>query len=106
MILSILIRKTRLTDRAQWEAALAKAISRINGVLGGHSGFVSVQYLWSVDEPGRFAQITTWQTEDDCLRYVRKGGAATVATIEEAAVPTAPYPDGAWTRANFQATGL
>ena len=29
------------------------------------------------------------------------GTAATVATIEESAVPTAPYPDGSWVRQTF-----
>jgi len=31
-------------------------------------------------------------------------GAAMVATIEEAAIPTAPYPDGAWVRNTFAST--
>jgi heme-degrading monooxygenase HmoA len=106
VILSILTRKTRLADRAKWEAALAGALPRIRELLEAEPGFAGVEYLWSTDEPGRFAQVTRWQTEDDCLRYIREGGAATVATFEEAAVPTAAHPDGAWARANFEASDL
>lgn len=102
MIKSILIRKTRLADRPVWEGALETVLPKIREVLAAESGFVSIEYAWNVDEPGRFAQTTTWNTTDDCKRYVRGGGAATVATIEEAAVPTAPYPDGSWVRQTFE----
>jgi hypothetical protein len=102
MILSILTRKTRITDRGQWQAALQGVLPQLRAVLEGEPGFVSVEYLWSVDEPGLFAQITTWQSPGDCQRYVRGGGAATVATLEDAAVPTAPHPDGAWVRRTFE----
>ena len=103
MVISILNRKTRLADRAQWEAALAKVMPQLRKVVDAEAGFVSVQYLWSAEDDGRFVQVTTWQTLDDCRRYVRQGPAATVATIEEAAVPTAPHPDGAWTRQTYEA---
>jgi heme-degrading monooxygenase HmoA len=102
MVISILSRKTRLKDRSQWEAALLQAMPRLRGVIEAEAGFVSVQYLWSTEDDGQFAQITTWQTLDDCRRYVRGGAAATVATIEEAAVPTAPHPDGAWVRKTYE----
>jgi hypothetical protein len=105
MVRSILTRKTRLADRAVWEGALETVLPRIQEVLASEPGFVSVEYAWNSDEPGRFAQITTWRSEDDCRRYVRQGGAAMVATIEESAVPTAPYPDGRWVRENFSASG-
>ena len=55
---------------------------------------------------GRIAQVTVWQSEADCRRYIREGAAATVATIEDAAVPTAPYPNGNWVRHNFVAAGV
>jgi hypothetical protein len=104
MIISILMRQTRLTERSVWEASLGTVMPKIEEVLGKSPGFVSVQYVWGVDEPGGIAQITTWQTEQDCRRYIREGNAATVATIEDAAVPTAAYPNGSWVRHNF-ATG-
>lgn len=95
------MRQTRITDRAVWEASLGTVLPKIREILQAHSGFVSVQYLWGADEPGKIAQITTWQNEEDCRKYIREGGAATVATIEDAAVPTAGYPNGNWIRHNF-----
>jgi len=101
MIVSILMRHTRITERAVWDASLGTVLPKVLHVLAEQAGFVSVQYLWGTDEPGRIAQITTWRDEDDCRNYVRGGGAATVATIEDAAVPTAAYPKGSWTRETF-----
>jgi len=47
-------------------------------------------------------QVTRWETMDDCRRHVREGGAATVAMHEDRALPTAPFPDGAWVRRTFE----
>ena len=102
MVVSILTRKTRISDRSQWRSALEVVLPKLKAVLDGEDGFVSVEYLWSTDDPGAFAQITTWESPVDCLNYVRRGGAATVATLEDAAIPTAPYPGGAWVRRNFE----
>ena len=102
MVVSILTRKTRLRERAQWEAALQKVLPDITGQLAAQPGFASIQYAWSAENDGEFAQITAWETLDDCRSYVRGGGAATVATIEDAAVPTAAHPDGAWVRKTFE----
>ena|SRR5450759_2768288 len=103
MITSIVTRHTRMTERAVWEAALGTVLPRICAVLEAAPGFVSLQYLWGTDEPGQVAQITTWRSEDDCRRYVREGSAAMVATIEDAAAPTAAYPNGSWVRQTFSA---
>lgn len=103
MVISILTRKTRIKDRDLWEAALGKVLPKINGLLQGVAEFVSVQYAWGAEDNGEFAQITTWKTLDGCRAYVRGGGAATVATLEDAAVPTASHPDGAWVRKTFEA---
>jgi heme-degrading monooxygenase HmoA len=100
-VVSILTRQTRLEERAVWEAALETVIPRIREVLESSPGFVSVEYMWSADRPGRFAQLTTWASEEDCRRYIREGNAATVAIIEETGVPTAAYPNGNWVRHNF-----
>ncbi len=102
MVISILLRKTRITDRARWQSQIAAVLPKVRALLESEPGFVSVQYLWSADEDGAMAQITTWQTLDDCHRYVRGGPAASVATIEDAAIPTAPHPDGAWVRKTFE----
>ncbi len=104
MIVSVLTRNTRIMDREAWEAALGKVDARIREALGSEAGFVSVEYFWSIDRAGTFAQVTRWESEEACRGYIRNGGAATVATIEESAVPTAPYPNGAWTRANYATT--
>ena len=102
MILSILTRKTRLQDRAQWQSKLESVLPRIREVLGEQSGFVSLQYLWGADEAGQTAQITAWKSLEDCRRYVREGAAATIATIEDAVVPTAAHPEGAWVRTTYE----
>ncbi len=102
MVVSILTRKTRIRDRAQWETALGTVLPKIRELLASERGFVSLEYAWGAEGGGEFAQITTWKTLDDCQNFVRGGGAATVATIEDAAVPTAPHPDGAWVRKTFE----
>lgn len=102
MVISILRRKSRLPDRARWEAQLASVLPKITINLAKLPGFVSLQYAWDVNGEGEFAQITTWQTEDDCRRYVREGAAAMIATLEEAAVPTALHPDGKWVRQTYE----
>ena len=104
MVVSILTRKTRLKDRSQWEAALQKVLPRISELLQAEGGFVSVQYAWGVEDDSEFAQTTAWDSLDDCLRYIRGGTAATVATVEDAAIPTAGHPDGAWVRKTFEVT--
>lgn len=102
MVVSILTRKTRLRDRVQWEAALGTVLPKISALLASEGGFIAIQYAWGAEDDGEFAQITTWNSLDDCRGYVRGGGAATVATIEDAAVPTAAHPDGAWVRKTFE----
>ncbi len=103
MIISIVIRRTSVSDRAQWQSRLGKALPVITEALKAEPGFVDVQYLWVAEDDGEMAQITRWETLDDCRRYVREGGAATVALHEDRAIPTAPYPDGAWVRRTFEA---
>lgn len=106
MVISILMRHTRITDRAVWEASLGTVLPKLRDIMQSHAGFVSVQYLWGADEPGKFAQITTWSGEDECRKYIREGGAATVATIEDAAVPTAGYPNGNWVRHTYSTADI
>lgn len=105
MIVSILLRRTRITDRDEWEKRLRGVLPHIRKELEGQEGFVSVQYAWGAQNDGEMMQSTTWKTIDDCRRYVREGGAANVATIEDAALPTAPHPDGAWVRRTFEFAG-
>lgn len=102
MIISIVMRKASVRDRAQWQSRLDAALPQITEVLKGEPGFLAVQYLWGAEDDGLMAQVTRWQTLEDCRRYVREGGAATVALHEDRALPTAPYPDGAWVRRTFE----
>jgi hypothetical protein len=102
MVVSILRRKSRVTDRVRWESQLAGVVPKITAILEKAAGFVSIQFAWDLNGEGEFAQITTWRTEDDCRRYVREGAAATIATLEESAVPTALHPDGKWVRQTYE----
>ena len=102
MTISILTRKTRLKDRAAWETALNGVLPRIRELLDKQPGFESLQYLWSAENNGEFAQITAWKNLEECQQYVRAGAAAAIATIEDAAVPTAGHPDGAWLRRTYE----
>jgi hypothetical protein len=102
MVKSILTRKTAIKDRAQWQSRLDAVLPKLRQVLEAEAGFVSVEYDWGGENDGEFAQTTTWKTMDDCQRYVRQGGAATVGAIEDRAIPTASHPDGAWVRKNYE----
>jgi hypothetical protein len=102
MVKSILTRKTALADRAQWQSRLDSVLPKLRELLEAERGFVSVEYLWGAQDDSEFSQITTWQTLDDCQRYVRDGGAATVGALEDRAIPTAAHPNGAWTRKTLE----
>jgi heme-degrading monooxygenase HmoA len=102
MIVSIVLRKTRINDRAEWEKRLSGLLPRVKAALEASEGFVSVQYSWGADGDGEMMQMTGWETLADCRRYVREGVAADVATMEDAVLPTAPHPDGAWVRKTFE----
>ena len=102
MIVSILMRKTRIKDRGEWEKRLSGVLPRVTDVLKAEQGFASVEYSWGVEGDGDMMQVTTWDTPEDCQRHVREGGAAGIATIEDAALPTAPFPNGAWVRKTFE----
>ncbi len=102
MIISIVTRKTSVAERAQWQSRLEGVLPKITDALKAETGFVDVQYLWGAEDDGVMGQITRWETLDHGHRYVRDGGAATVAMLEDRAVPTAPYPDGAWMRRTFE----
>ncbi len=102
MFISIVTRRTSVRDRAQWQSRLEGALPVITEVLKAEPGFVGIRYLWGAEDDGLMGQITRWETLDDCHRYVREGGAATVAMHEDRALPTASYPDGSWVRRTFE----
>ena len=102
MVKSILTRKTAVKDRDQWQSRLDGVLPKIRAVLDAEPGFQSVEYIWGAQDDGEFAQITAWDTLDNCTSYVRNGGAATVGALEDRAIPTASQPDGAWVRKTYE----
>jgi len=102
MVISIVMRKTSVSDRGQWQSRLEAELPAILALLTGERGFAGVEYLWGAQGDGQMAQVTRWETLEDCHRYVRGGAAATLALQEDRALPTAPYPDGAWHRRTFE----
>lgn len=105
MVVSILSRFTAITNAEQGQTRLKGVMPKIETVLKQQPGFVSVQYLWGADGDGSIAHITMWQTLEDCRNYVRGGGAASVATIEEAVLPAAAYPRGRAVRSTYHLVG-
>ena len=102
MFISIVTRKTSVRDKAQWQSRLEGALPVITEVLKAEPGFAGLRYLWGAEDDGLMGQITRWETLADCHRYVREGGAATVAMHEDRAIPTASHPDGSWVRRTFE----
>jgi heme-degrading monooxygenase HmoA len=95
VVISTLTRKTAIADAEEWSKRAERYLQRVRPFLEQQPGFQGVDL---VREDGGLVETTRWQSMDDCRRYVRDGGAATVATMADAALPTAPYPNGAWVR--------
>jgi heme-degrading monooxygenase HmoA len=102
MVKSILTRKTAVKEREQWQSRLDAVLPKVRAVLEGEPGFQSVEYVWGAENDGEFAQITTWDSLENCNHYVRDGGAATVGALEDRAIPTASHPDGNWVRKTYE----
>ena len=96
MVISVLSRKTAIRDPEEWQKRQDRLVQRLRPLLARQQGFVDVAVEAASD--GALRETTRWQTADDCRRYVREGGAAMAATIADAILPTAPYPNGAWVR--------
>ena len=96
MIVSVLSRKTAIVDREEWEKRAERLLERLRPLLERQPGFAGIELL--ATDGGAMTETTRWQSMDDCQRYVRGGGAATAATISDAFLPTAPYPNGTWLR--------
>jgi heme-degrading monooxygenase HmoA len=80
----------------EWEQRASRFLERARSYLDRQPGFAGIEL--ERDDQGRLVETTRWQSMQDCQRYVRGGAAATVATMADAALPTAQYPNGAWTR--------
>ena len=96
MIVSKLTRKTAIVDAAEWDKRAARMLERVRPFLERQPGFAGIDLRRG--ERGELTEETRWHSPDDCRRYVRGGAAATVATMADALLPTAPYPNGAWLR--------
>lgn len=96
MIVSVLKRKTAIADAEEWDKRAARLLERVRPLLERQGGFAGIELRRG--DRGELTEETRWQSMDDCRRYVREGGAASVATIADALLPTAPYPNGRWLR--------
>lgn len=96
MVVSVLSRKTAIGDPEEWDKRAARLLERLTPFLERQAGFLGIDL--SRGEGGALTEETRWQSPDDCRRYVREGAAAMAATMSDALLPTAPYPNGAWLR--------
>ncbi len=95
MVISKLIRKTAISDADEWSKRAERYLQRVRPLLEQQLGFEGID-LERADNG--LIETTRWQSMEDCRRYVREGAAAMVATLADAALPTAPYPNGTWRR--------
>ncbi len=96
MVLSVLKRKTAIQDPEEWDRRAEHLLERLRPYLQRQPGFSGIEL--SRDEHGELREVTHWRSQDDCRRYVRGGAAASAATMSDAFLPTAPYPNGNWVR--------
>jgi heme-degrading monooxygenase HmoA len=101
MIVSVLRRKTAVRDPEEWDKRAARLLERLRPFLERQPGFAGVELRR--EDGGRLVEETRWASREDCRRYVREGAAALAATMSDALLPTAPYPDGAWLRETVEA---
>jgi len=100
MVISLLRRKTAIRDPDEWEKRAARLLERLRPHLERQPGFAGIELR---REDGGLVEETRWQSMDDCHRYIREGAAATAATMSDALLPTAPYPNGTWLRETTEA---
>jgi hypothetical protein len=100
MIVSVLQRKTAVRDAAQAQQRADALLGRLRTLLERQDGFFDVEL--SLGEDGALTETTRWRSWDAYYGYLRGGPAATAATIADAFLPTAPYPNGNWTRSTHE----
>lgn len=100
MIVHMMTRKVALRPE-EWEQRAEALRERLAPVLRKQRGFLGWD-LWRTPDGTAMTEITRWDSLEHCRTYVREGGAALAATIMDAIIPTAPYPDGAWNRATYE----
>jgi len=97
MVESTLRRISTVTDPAEFEKRREALAARLLPHLQRQPGFVSHQLQRDGDVGGQ-VEVTVWRSAGDCRSYLRNGAAATAATWLDAFFPTAPFPNGNWTR--------
>jgi len=100
MVISKLIRKTAISDPEEWTKRAERYLQRVRPLLEQQPGFQGIELA---REDDGLVETTRWESMDDCRRYVRESAAAMVATLADAALPTAPYPNGTWHRETSEA---
>lgn len=100
MIVHVLYRKVAIRPE-EWERRSEALRERLAGVLCRQPGFLGWD-LYRTPDGAAMTEVTRWDSPEHCRKYVREGGAALAATIMDAIIPTAPYPDGDWQRATYR----
>jgi hypothetical protein len=99
VVVHLLRRKTAVAGEDEGRQRIERLLTRVRPLLERQPGFEGIELL--LGDGGRLAEITRWRSLGDCRRYLREGAAATCATISDAMLPTAPYPDGTWWRETY-----
>lgn len=94
---TILKRTTTVTDAGEFEKRKAGLTARLLPYLQKQPGFVSYD-LAREGERGGMVETVAWASEADARAFLRNGAAAMAATWLDGFFPTAPYPNGNWTR--------
>ena len=102
MIVSVLSRKTAIADPEEWDRRAARLLGRLRPFLERQPGFAGIEI--ERGDSGSLTESTRWRSPEECRRYLREGAAATAATIADALLPTARYPNGAWLRETREQT--
>jgi heme-degrading monooxygenase HmoA len=97
MTTATLRRTTIVNDAAEFEKRKAGLVQRMLPYLQQQPGFEAHE-LTLDDAAGNMTEVTHWASADDARRYIRGGAAAMCATWLDGYLPTAPYPNGNWTR--------
>ena len=60
MVISIVTRKTSVTERAPWPSRLEGVLPTITEAPKAEAGFAGGQYLWGADDDGVLGHIPRW----------------------------------------------
>ncbi len=102
MFVSVMSRRTAITDGAQWRERLHRGLARIRGPLEKYPGFQGVDYFWGAANDGQMLEVSRWSSRTEFEACLEGGGYATAATFLDAMLPTAPYPNGNWVRQDWE----